>query len=367
MSNCDEDDRYSSDDFEESHDSSGLCGSVRACVEAQRSEAKSEAKSEGKSETKSEAKLVGQCHTNINMTSASASPTNDELGGWKEIKEEELEQGPQIGGGGFALVYRGRYKGRSVALKTLFDPNFDQIKDEYFDELRVMARLKHPCIVELVGACVRPPRLFFVMELCGQTLYRLVHIERREPGQKRLCNLAADVASALAYMHSRRPSVTHRDIKSQNVLLSRDGTRAKLCDFGLVSTRKRGAGTPHYMAPELIQERPYNCSVDVYAFGILLWEMFTRRIPFDGWDPSDIVRKVIAGERPELPETGLPNCARTLIPKCWHQDAMRRPHANILEKELREAAGRMREVSHVAEMKSGGALDSMDALMASLR
>eukprot|EP00941_MAST-03F_sp_MAST-3F-sp1_P005498 g5498.t1 len=300
---------------------------------------------------------------NSNTEEKKSSQEKETSIGWQNIELDDLEQGRQIGGGGFALVYKGKWRGRSVALKTLFDPNFANVKDEYFDELRVMASIKHENIVRLLGACVQPPKLYFVMELCGNTLYHLIHLSTDDLSPKLLCNWAADVASALNYLHTLRPSITHRDLKSQNVLLSRNGRSVKLCDFGLVSTRKKAAGTPQYMAPELIEERSFNCSVDVYAFGIMLWEMFTRQVPFDGWDPFDIIKKVVKGERPEIPETGCPTKIKEIIKECWKHEASQRPSSGSLVHTLRNLAKNLRDVTHVKEMKMGGVVDSLDALL----
>ncbi len=66
----------------------------------------------------------------------------------------------------------------------------------------------------------------------------------------------------------------------------------KLCDFGLVTTRATTAGTPNYMAPELLGDAPFSKAVDVYAFGVVLWELFARKVPFMGWRPADIKEQV---------------------------------------------------------------------------
>ena len=73
---------------------------------------------------------------------------------------------------------------------------------------------------------------------------------------------------------------------------TRTHTQVKLCDFGLVTTRATTAGTPNYMAPELLEDLPFSKAVDVYAFGIVLWEMFARKVPFHGWRATDIKEQV---------------------------------------------------------------------------
>eukprot|EP01047_Picozoa_sp_COSAG01_P056094 COSAG01_NODE_6320_length_3737_cov_2.088785_3_plen_181_part_00 len=90
--------------------------------------------------------------------------------------------------------------------------------------------------------------------------------------------VALDVAQALRYCHSHQPPVIHRDIKSANVLIDEVTGAAQLCDFGLSSSAVVTAGTPSYMAPELLAGRTFNASVDVYAWGILLWELFAEQM-----------------------------------------------------------------------------------------
>ncbi len=155
-------------------------------------------------------------------------------------------------------------------------------------EVAVLSRLSHPNIVRFLGACLTPPNACLIEEIVeGGSLHACLH----GAGAARLAyaevlSLAEDIASALAYLH---PRVVHRDLKSQNVLLDNGRRRAKVCDFGLakakqhtfLSTLHVGAGTPAYMAPELfaggsrVTER-----VDVWAFGTLLWEMYTARLPW---------------------------------------------------------------------------------------
>ncbi|CAM9271886.1 unnamed protein product, partial [Sphacelaria rigidula] len=135
------------------------------------------------------------------------------------------------------------------------------------------SQLDHPNIVHLHGACMTPPRLFYVMELCEMSLFHLLHQCRRCIATKARVRMALDISRSMAYLHSRDPPIIHRDLKSLNLLLASDNVTVKLCDFGLVRTTVTAAGTPAYMAPELLQGRPFNKTVDVYAFGILLWEV----------------------------------------------------------------------------------------------
>jgi len=160
----------------------------------------------------------------------------------------------------------------------------------------VMQDLRHPHVVQLIGACMRPPNLCIVLEYMPYSLHDVVHDGQFQVDRKRSIALMQDVARAFQYLHARRPAVVHRDIKPPNFLVDR-AWRVKLCDFGLAanSAAQRGAGTPAYMAPELHAGGSYNEKVDVYAFGVMCWELMARQMPFDGVSPADIRSRVMDG------------------------------------------------------------------------
>jgi len=135
--------------------------------------------------------------------------------------------------------------------------------------------------------------------------------------------MAVQVAQALEFLHSRNPPIVHRDIKSHNVLID-ENDGCKICDFGLANAREVTAGTPNYMAPELFAAKPYSVSVDVFALAVLLNEMFSREVPWDGYQPMDIKERVLNGERPRTPRT-MPHACEGLLRKAWHQSAVLRP------------------------------------------
>jgi len=134
--------------------------------------------------------------------------------------------------------------------------------------------------------------------------------------------------AALAYVHAR--GIAHRDVKSQNVLLS-PTLDVKLCDFGLARMRSelmtgamQYAGTPNYMAPELFQNQKYTENVDVWAYGTMLWEAMLVDIPFANLDPPEIRSRVCAGKMLEMSST-LPFQVQKLIHACWTIDRASRP------------------------------------------
>lgn len=219
---------------------------------------------------------------------------------------DEVEIGCQIAQGGFSSVHHAVWRSTPCALKKIFDPVItDELRSEFENEVRMLRMLRHPHIVCLMAVCRVPPALSVLTEIIsGGSLFELLH----QPSyQMRFC-IKADppsvlpvvhqAATALTYMHTM--SVAHRDIKSQNVLLT-EGSRpvAKLCDFGLarmVSELCTGtmqwAGTACYMAPELFAKKKYTEMVDVFAFGTMLWEVASTEIPHANMDPADIAHRV---------------------------------------------------------------------------
>ncbi len=106
---------------------------------------------------------------------------DDEFGipAWANVNFSEIELAERIGGGGVGIIYKGWWGDRPVALKTLFDARISgDLKKEYMDELLVMSRLNHSNIVQFLGACMTPPNLCFIMELCDSSLFNILHVDR---------------------------------------------------------------------------------------------------------------------------------------------------------------------------------------------
>lgn len=145
-----------------------------------------------------------------------------------------------------------------------------------------------------------------------------------------------DIARCFRYLHSRKPPIIHRDVKPANFLLDR-AWKVKICDFGLSTARTTDAGTPQYMAPELLTNSCYNQKVDVYAFGIMLNEMISRRVPFEGMTVQQIRDAVPRGERPSIAH----HCHRKLvevIEKCWCAESSSRPSFQEVHELVKEVS-----------------------------
>ena len=291
------------------------------------------------------------------------SKHDDGLPGWAHIDFHEIEMGDRIGGGGVGVIYKGVFRNQPVALKTLFDARQgDELTKEYMDELLVMSQVKHSNIVTFLGASMVPPNLCFVMECCDNSLYNILHVDKQEFKHHDIMQMAVDIGSAMEYLHSLKPAIIHRDLKSHNVLMASDG-KLKVCDFGLVKVKNTQAGTPAYMAPELLENKPFNKSVDVYAFGILLNELFVSEIPFVGLDIPRIRERVVNGERPYVATYRIPPAALRLAEHCWHQAPSSRPDMGEVVDELLNIYDALPEEMHTEALsRQGSGGDALDAL-----
>ena len=279
---------------------------------------------------------------------------------WSLITLEELKlSGDVLGSGGNGTVHSAQWQGQLVAVKTLKDATAGQLA-AIEAELLVQAHLDHVGIVRLLGACLVPPSCCIVLEHCATSLFARLYKDPATIERRWSLDVTTRVAEGMAYLHSRSPCVIHRDLKSPNVLLMSDGRTPKICDFGLVGVREVTAGTPNYMAPELLEAKAWSWGVDVFAFGVLLNEVFAREVPWDGYQPFDIKQQVVSGKRPRTALT-MPFTCERLLQKAWHQDAASRP---TFEEAIIEL--------HAAVEAIGGAAshdlpplppDSLDALM----
>ncbi|KAF7205851.1 serine/threonine-protein kinase 36 isoform X1 [Nothobranchius furzeri] len=191
-----------------------------------------------------------------------------------------------VGEGSFGRVYKGRKKftGQVVALK--FMPKVDRSEKELRSlkrEIEIMRGLQHPYIVQFFDSFETETEVVVVTEYAEGQLFQILEDDGHLP-EIQVREIACQLVSALYYLHSHR--ILHRDMKPQNILLGKNGM-VKLCDFGFaraisVSTLVLTSikGTPLYMSPELVQEKPYDHTADLWSLGCILYELHTGAPPF---------------------------------------------------------------------------------------
>lgn len=258
-----------------------------------------------------------------------------------EIDFEEIEMKERIGIGGFAEVFKGEWRGTDVAIKKLLPHK--QTKEsisEFEAEIEMMRRLRHPNIVMYMGCCLKASSLGLVTELLQMSLFDLLHNTKVKLNWKLRFKIAIDTATGMNFLHLSKPVIIHRDLKSANLLLDKH-YGVKISDFGLSRVKAQQytmtaqVGTFQWMAPEVISSGNYTEKADVYSFGIILWEMIARKIPFYGMNGVQCsVAVSTQGLRPEIPMNTPPDIAK-LIRTCWDVDPDLRPSFDQIVKELK--------------------------------
>jgi len=149
-----------------------------------------------------------------------------------------------------------------------------------------------------------------------------------------------DAAKGIEYLHQYDPTIIHRDLKTQNLLVD-EFWRVKVCDFGLsrikASETMSRLGTLHYSAPEVLRGDRYTEKADVYSFGIVMWEMLTFSIPYEGYPPLKIASDVAYHKlRPEIKDT-FPKPLSSLMQMCWDENPESRPDFSEIVERLNES------------------------------
>eukprot|EP01113_Clastostelium_recurvatum_P020910 TRINITY_DN2475_c0_g1_i1.p1 TRINITY_DN2475_c0_g1~~TRINITY_DN2475_c0_g1_i1.p1 ORF type:complete len:834 (-),score=248.83 TRINITY_DN2475_c0_g1_i1:123-2624(-) len=264
---------------------------------------------------------------------------------YDEIKFSEAQT--LLGAGGAGSVRKGEWRSITVAVKTLHIPD----TTEFMQELRILAEVgRHPYIVELLGACTKPPYMAIVTQFMERgNLADLMDNQNEAFDWDLVLLMAKDICKGMVHIHSM--GLIHRDLKSSNLLVAslskmESEVRLKICDFGISKQQSlqmtKFVGTPLYMAPEMyIDPTNYNNSIDVYAFGIILWELITRKKPFHEVRTSFELEKIVReGMRPTIPAE-VPQILADLVRACWSGNPKDRPtFQQALEQLERASAAR---------------------------
>ncbi|KAN0014456.1 hypothetical protein ACTFIU_000774 [Dictyostelium citrinum] len=264
-----------------------------------------------------------------------------------EISETEITTESILGDGSFGTVYKGRCRLKDVAVKVMLKQVDQKTLTDFRKEVAIMSKIFHPNIVLFLGACTSTPgKLMICTELMKGNLESLLLDPMVKLPLITRMRMAKDAALGVLWLHSSNPVFIHRDLKTSNLLVDANLT-VKVCDFGLSQIKQRGEnlkdgqdgakGTPLWMAPEVLQGRLFNEKADVYSFGLVLWQIFTRQELFPEFDNffkfvAAICEKQL---RPSIPDD-CPKSLRELIKKCWDPNPEVRPSFEGIVSELEE-------------------------------
>lgn len=247
-----------------------------------------------------------------------------------EIDFRLLKFENKVASGSYGDLYRGAYCSQEVAIKVLKPERVNvDMQREFAQEVYIMRKVRHKNVVQFIGACTRSPSLCIVTEfMSGGSVYDFLHKQKGVFKLPALLRVAIDVSKGMNYLHQN--NIIHRDLKAANLLMDENEV-VKVADFGVARVKAQTGvmtaetGTYRWMAPEVIEHKPYDHKADVFSFAIVLWELLTGKLPYEYLTPLQAAVGVVQkGLRPTIPKHTHPKLAE-LLEKCWQQDPAQRP------------------------------------------
>ncbi|XP_076319342.1 tyrosine-protein kinase Btk29A [Tachypleus tridentatus] len=271
-----------------------------------------------------------------------ATPTTAGLSHDKwEIDSSELTLLEELGSGQFGVVRRGKWRGSfDVAVKMMKEGSMSE--DDFIDEAKVMTKLQHPNLVQLYGVCSKHRPIFIVTEYMkhGSLLSYLRKTDQRllqKPSV--LLDICLQVCSGMAHLEEH--NYIHRDLAARNCLVG-DGNVVKVADFGLTRyviddeyTSSGGTKFPiKWAPPEVLGYTRFSSKSDVWAYGVLMWEVFTcGKMPYGRATNAEVVEQVQRGQRLERPRA-CPREGYVVMRSCWEKHPEDRPAFHVLKHQL---------------------------------
>ncbi|XP_069146625.1 serine/threonine-protein kinase STY46 isoform X2 [Solanum lycopersicum] len=278
-----------------------------------------------------------------------------------EIDHQLLNFGNKIASGSYGDLYKGTYCSQEVAIKILKSERLNtELQKEFAQEVYIMRKVRHKNVVRFIGACTRPPNLCIVTEyMSGGSVYDYLHKQKGSFKFPTLLKVAIDVSKGMNYLHQN--NIIHRDLKAANLLMDENEV-VKVADFGVARVKAQTGvmtaetGTYRWMAPEIIEHKPYDHKADIFSFGVLLWELMTGKLPYEYLTPLQAAIGVVQkGLRPAIPKHTHPKIAE-LLEKCWQRDPTSRPDFPEIIETLQQVAKEVadEEDDRRKEKPSGG-------------
>ena len=292
------------------------------------------------------------------------------------IDMDDLVFGARFSSGAFGDISRGKYRGQTVAIKTMRSSpgtlmkNNDFAKKEFKQEILMLSMINHPKIVRFIGAAATDVDLIIVTELMeGGNLREYVAGCNGGKGLslRTILSFSENIADALIHLHSKH--IVHRDIKSSNLLLDGSYSVLKVGDFGVARVIEEGqnqdmtheTGTYRWMAPEVIRhDNTYGTPADIYSTAMCMTEMVTGMVPFRDLAPVQAAFAVCeSGLRPDLSSRRVDSALEALITRCWAADPTQRPsavelHGRLCEMRQANSGGGSRSRKNNLSSSTGG-------------
>ncbi|KAL0485476.1 serine/threonine-protein kinase/receptor [Acrasis kona] len=260
------------------------------------------------------------------------------------IDPNHLEFDQRRGGGSYADVFKGTYKGAPVAIKLMKKSVGEEIDEEFEKEINILKSLHHPNIVQLVGLAKTSNNMMIVTDFMeGGSLDQFIKSKSKvELSFTKKVKLLADVAMGMTRLHHLDPPLVHRDLKPANILIDAGATLAKVCDFGVSNFLQTeddinfNTGTDGYQPPEVLSGFNSDSSWDVYSFAIVMYEILHETSAYSHINKFQIHEQVKRGCRPAHQRFV------DLMCQCWSQDCQVRPKFEQIVRELQVISSQSR-------------------------
>ncbi|XP_022209423.2 tyrosine-protein kinase Fer isoform X4 [Drosophila obscura] len=250
-----------------------------------------------------------------------------------ELSNDDVVLLERIGRGNFGDVYKAKLKSTKldVAVKTCRMTLPDEQKRKFLQEGRILKQYDHPNIVKLIGICVQKQPIMIVMELVlGGSLLTYLRKNSNGLSARQQMGMCRDAAAGMRYLESK--NCIHRDLAARNCLVDLEHS-VKISDFGMSREEEEYIVSDgmkqipvKWTAPEALNFGKYTSLCDVWSYGILMWEIFSKGdTPYSGMSNSRARERIDTGYRMPTPENTPPEMYRLML-KCWAADAESRPH-----------------------------------------
>lgn len=256
-----------------------------------------------------------------------------------EVDRKEIKRLNKLGAGQFGEVFKARYRTAFVAVKTLKGESMTV--DAFLDEAKIMHKLRHRKLVQLMGICTEMEPVYIITEFMENGAL-LEYLRKNKTTESLtflvLVDMAAQIADGMAYLEAQNPPFIHRDLRAANILVGANNS-VKVADFGLArilqgedeiyTSGEQSKFPVKWTAPEAVLEHTFSVKSDVWSYGVLLYEIVTLgRVPYPGMDACTVVASISSGYRMPRPQDRSVECPEKLYEvmlRCWDHSPENRP------------------------------------------